>query len=484
MSNTYTVVKELQTGYQIDKYILEERLGRGGGGEVWLAHHQNKNLATIKYAIKFLINPGPREQNRFEQEMKILAHLARNPHIIKASDCGEFSATIQEKNSVTKKVIDERKWQKLPFLVMEYAENGDLSSRISKNLSTYEIAGYLEQIAAGLDYAHKEGYIHRDLKPSNLLLDSQYTIKIADFGIAHDENYELTPSNIKLGTPEYMAPEQFFDAKRVGKATDIYSLGVIAFQLLTGKLPFGSRNEGRSYGELENARTKATIPQLKLYKLGLPSGLQTVIDKVLAKEPRNRYQTAGAFATAFRKALVPDKFPPLPDRTEPITPSEQYQVVLPTRRRILSGWLGVTVVSLLIVAGIMTMQALNSNAGNATPTPTSKATTFPVTQTLIDSATPTLLTKATAMLSVTSAITTLPITTVAAPTIAPEPTSTAIPPKLPTPVPIIVLTIAPTSKATTASIPVGLPTPTPGYGGTPPTPTPGYGGAPPTPTPG
>ncbi|NWJ45410.1 MAG: SUMF1/EgtB/PvdO family nonheme iron enzyme [Chloroflexi bacterium] len=300
MNDTILVVKELQAGYQVDRYLLEEPLGRGGCGEVWLACHQNKNLHTKKYAIKFLTNPGPREQNRFEREMQILAQLDDNPHIIKALDCGEIIGTLQALDLVNRKVTGEQKGQTIPFLVMEYATKGDISKQIGK-VSPQEIAEHLEQIADGLDYAHKLGIIHRDLKPGNLLLDSRNEIKIADFGIAHTEDSHLTSAGSSFGTPAYMAPEQFSDAGNVGNAADVYSLGVVIFQLLTGSLPF----ESTDFAQLIIAHYQKPLPKLRNYGANLPEQLQEVLERATAKEPSSRYLSVGAFATAFKQALVP-----------------------------------------------------------------------------------------------------------------------------------------------------------------------------------
>ncbi|WJW70100.1 serine/threonine protein kinase (plasmid) [Candidatus Chlorohelix allophototropha] len=466
MNETVYAVIELEAGYQVDKYILEERLGSGGFGEVWLARHQNRNMEGKKYAVKFLSIPDLSVKNRFEREIKILAQLDSNPHIIKATDCGEIIGTIQEIDKATEKVIGEWKKQIIPFLVMEYAVKGDLSKLVGK-IAPAEIAGYLAQIADGLDFAHKHGYIHRDLKPGNLLRDSQNVIKIADFGIAHAEGSTSTRTGRGLGTATHMAPEQFEDAKRVGNTVDIYSLGVVAFQLLTGSLPF----LGANYVQLANAHLQKSVPLLSKYRMGLPSGLQAVIEKAMAKEASTRYQTARAFAAAFERALVPEKPAPVVPPTEaysadarrgypppnPVKPPQyeypnpsppvyppvnprieaekprpyqppQAEKTRPPRRRIKLGWLAG--IGLLVVAVIVALLTLNASGGSATPTPTTEATTVVTTTTAPTKADTTAAATATPIAAATTvaiattaptkAATTAPATTVA--------TATPLPP--------------------------------------------------------
>lgn len=189
---------------------------------------------------------------------------------------------------------------------MEYAPGGSLSFRLSSKLTLEVVTNYLTQAANGLDFAHQNGTIHRDLKPSNILFSANDQLVLADFGVAHEDNSELTDSGIGLGTAEYMAPEQFSDAKHAGITTDIYSLGVIAFQMLTGHLPFGSRREGKSLYELITAHEKQAVPVITELNTDFSPGLQNVLEKALAKTPAARYQSAAEFASAFQSAILPD----------------------------------------------------------------------------------------------------------------------------------------------------------------------------------
>ncbi len=274
-------MNDLQKGTQIGNYTLEEILGQGGLGEVWLARHtkfSNKPMV----AVKFILYMQPDMVRRFEREAEILDKLRANRHIITAEDYGLHNG--------------------IPYLIMKYAPGGNLSQRAAQGLTLPMVASYLEQAADGLDFAHRQGIVHRDLKPANIMFDGDGTLLLADFGIAHATDTggnELTRTGAGMGTPGYMAPEQFIDARGVGPAADIYSLGVIAFKLLTGYLPF----DGKTPGELEMGHRLIPVPQLQLYNHNLPVPLQNVIEKALAKKPEERYSTAGEFSTAFKTAL-------------------------------------------------------------------------------------------------------------------------------------------------------------------------------------
>ncbi len=306
---------QLATGQNFGNYILDKKLGEGGLGEVWLARH-----ARLSYkppvAIKFVLRPRAQELERFEREVAILDRLRANRHIVKAEDYGQQDG--------------------LPYLVMEYAQGGDLNRRIKQGLTLPEIAGYLEQAADGLDFAHPLGIIHRDIKPSNLLFNAENSLLLADFGIAHEDGYDLTASEIGMGTPEYMSPEQFRDARHVEPASDIYSLGIVTFQMLTGQLPYGSRRGGKNTYDLMQGHISSPVPQLDNFNPRLPQKLQAVLEQALAKDPTARYQRVGDFVAAFRASLPvtdptlgveatvalasPPKATPTPTQPQPVTP--------------------------------------------------------------------------------------------------------------------------------------------------------------------
>jgi serine/threonine-protein kinase len=240
---------------------------------------------------------------RFLQEVQIVAQL-QHPHILPVHDFGEQDG--------------------LPYIVMAYLSRtlGDRIRESSSGLPIYETVRLVEQIAAGLDYAHEKGIIHRDLKPGNVLMDEKGNAYLADFGIAKviESTAQWTGSGV-VGTPAYMAPEMA-DPAEPTPLVDIYALGVTLFQMLTGRLPYAAAT---TMGVLM-AHVSRPIPDVRALRPNLPARTQSVIERGMAKNPRDRYQHAGELSAALSKILldtppvdilVDDPF------TEPLTPEER-----------------------------------------------------------------------------------------------------------------------------------------------------------------
>lgn len=269
-------VKSLKVGDHFDNYILEKSFDPGGMGVVWLAHHVDSGKHV---AIKFMQKPD-KDLERFKREATALAKLSDNIHIIKILSFDDQDG--------------------LYYFVMQYASRGDLTSKISKGMVLETAINYLEQIAEGLDFAHQNGIIHRDLKPANILFDEKETLLLADFGLAHDDDAPtLTHTGWGMGTPLYMAPEQIVDAKHVETSADIYSLGIIAFELFTQRLPF----RGGFEAEIQLQHLHSPVPQITLFNPTLPPTLQKVLETALDKTPKNRYLSAGRFVAALKEAI-------------------------------------------------------------------------------------------------------------------------------------------------------------------------------------
>src|SRR5690606_25093003 len=155
-----------------------------------------------------------------------------------------------------------------------------------------EIVFMMRQIASALDYAHRQGVVHRDIKPSNILIDQDGNAFITDFGIARmmgaADGLTITHPGFTIGTPGYMAPEQSTERARVDNRTDIYSLGVLLFRLLTGRLPY----QGETLVELASQHASSPIPELTDVDPAIASQLNAIVAKAMAKEPDERYQAA------------------------------------------------------------------------------------------------------------------------------------------------------------------------------------------------
>ena len=267
------------------RYRLDQLAGRGGFARVYLATDLTlQRQVAVKVLDGELVSRSPDQdfQGRFKREAQAIAALD-HPNILTVHDYGEADELI--------------------YLVMPFVEGGNLDDRLKQHagrLTPQQATVFIKQAAAALDYAHARGIVHRDIKPQNMLLRAEDDrLLLADFGIAKllRENTTGTTRSTLMGTLSYMAPEQF--QGRVLPATDIYALGCMAFQLLTGALPFTGTTEQVMYGHL-----MGPIPSI-LSRGGpnLPPALQTVFERALAKQPEARYRTAGELAQAFEQAI-------------------------------------------------------------------------------------------------------------------------------------------------------------------------------------
>ncbi len=272
------------TGKTIGKYSLTERLGRGGMAEVYKAHHPKLGRTVAVKILHGYLAEGEDFLKRFEREARAVAAL-RHPHIVQIHDFD----------------VDRETY----YMVMEYFEGGTLQDRMAelarsgKYMPLSQVMEILKEIAGALDYAHKKGIIHRDIKPSNILLNDQGEAFLADFGIARMvSTTQFTTTGALIGTPTYMSPEQS-KGDDLTVVSDIYSLGVILFELLTGRAPFVADTPLA----LIQKHISEPLPRITMLRPGLPAGVEAVVEKALAKEPAMRYQSAGELAQALAQAL-------------------------------------------------------------------------------------------------------------------------------------------------------------------------------------
>jgi serine/threonine protein kinase len=272
-------------GKTLGKYQISDRIGSGGMAEVYKAFHPKlERYVTIKVLHSFLAE-GEDFLTRFEREARAVASL-RHPHIVQIHDFD-----VEEDNY---------------YMVMEYIDGGTLQakmvelSRKSRYMPIDQVVSILRQVAEALDYAHKKGIIHRDIKPSNILLDSAGNAYLSDFGIARIlGGTQLTSTGSLIGTPTYMSPEQG-RGDELTPVSDIYSLGVILYELMTGKVPFSSDTTPLA---IIHKHLTEMPPEPRLLRPGLPAEAEAVILKALAKDPHQRYQSAGEMVQALEKAL-------------------------------------------------------------------------------------------------------------------------------------------------------------------------------------
>jgi serine/threonine protein kinase len=269
-------------GKQISQYKIEEQIGQGGMATVYKAYQSSINRHV---AIKILPTQYAQDPNfvkRFEQEARAIAAL-EHPHILPVYDFGTQDG--------------------LTYMVMRYVRGGTLTNLMGTPLSYERIVRLVSDVARALDYAHKQGVVHRDIKPSNILIDKNGEALLTDFGIAKliegsSGATQLTGSGTILGTPAYMSPEQA-KAQHVDGRSDVYSLGVVLYELLTGQQPF----QAETPVAVVLKHVSEPLPLPRLVKADVPEPLERVVLKAMAKEPGQRYQTAEEMGQALQAAL-------------------------------------------------------------------------------------------------------------------------------------------------------------------------------------
>jgi serine/threonine-protein kinase len=267
-------------GQSLGRYHILEQLGEGGMATVYKAY--DTRLET-EVALKFIrtekltLETMSRSLKRFEREAKALAQLT-HPNIVPVMDYGEYDGK--------------------PYLVMPYLRGGTLKQRLGKPLTYREAADLLAPIAHALDYAHQHNILHRDVKPSNILLTDTGQPMLSDFGIAKiledEQTIDLTGTGVGVGTPEYMAPEQGL-VHEIDHRADIYSLGTVFYECVTGRKPY----QADTPLAIMLKRASEPLPRPSQFVRGLPDSVEYVLLKALAKNPADRYPTAGAFAAAL-----------------------------------------------------------------------------------------------------------------------------------------------------------------------------------------
>jgi serine/threonine-protein kinase len=265
---------------KIGRYEIKSTLGRGGMATVFRAYDPRfERDVAIKVLPQALLH-DPQFRVRFDQEAKTIA-LLEHPAIVPVYDFGEEDGQ--------------------PYIVMRMMTGGTLSDVLEKDHLTQEQATTtISRLAQALDAAHKQGIIHRDLKPGNILFDQYGNAYLSDFGIARitDSSANLTGSAI-IGTPVYMSPEQIQGDREVDGRSDIYSLGIILFQMLTNQTPYNADTPAK----VMMMHILEPVPDINAVDPGLPPGWGTVISKAMAKEPADRYQTAREMADHIASAI-------------------------------------------------------------------------------------------------------------------------------------------------------------------------------------
>lgn len=276
-------VDESQT---LDSYQLIEKLGEGGMGAVWKSRHTRLNKLVALKILPQHLTSDPQTILRFEREMRAVGKVD-HPNVVRAMDAGESRG--------------------IHYLVMEHIDGVDVSKHIKRHgpVSVAAACSMVRQAAQGLSAAHSQGIVHRDIKPSNLLLSHQGQVKILDLGLARlltdgPDGGQLTHSGQVMGTPDYMAPEQWEDAQKVDHKVDLYALGCTLCFLLTGRAPYGDERHSQ-IGQKMKGHLLEVPPRLRDLRAEVPEELDQLYAELMAKSPTQRPASAAELAERLKR---------------------------------------------------------------------------------------------------------------------------------------------------------------------------------------
>ena len=299
----------LAPGTALGSYQIVEEIGRGGMATVYKAHHLGLDrFVAIKVLPDFFAEDED-YRDRFQQEARSIARL-KHPNILSVFDFG------QERG--------------ITYLVLELVSGGTLSDRLGGQMDLQEVVAFLRPLAGALDHAHSQGVLHRDIKPSNILLHRDGTPVLADFGLARMAApvKRLTASGIVMGTPEYMSPEQAVGGP-IGPASDLYALGIVAYEMVTGRVPF----EADTPVAVLLSHLNKVMPPTRELPAELSGHVEKALRQVLAKSPVERFASAREFVAALTPAAWPTRASsitsaPIVDEERPRTPARRLPKVL------------------------------------------------------------------------------------------------------------------------------------------------------------
>jgi len=277
-------------------YVVQKLLGRGGNGAVYLVHHE---VLDALYALKVLLVPGAQSDNetyvkRFLREARLASRI-RHPNLVSVHDCG----------------FDEERG--LYYLVMDYVPGVSLRDTIALEgrIAPERAAGVVAQVASALDAAQAFDVVHRDIKPENILVQPDGRVKLVDLGIAKAQNLGdslKTNTDSVFGTPSYISPEQAQCSADVDTRADVYSLGIVFFEMLTGKCPY----DGNPARILEQILSEDQIPDVRDVVAGVPPGLAVLIRRMTIKDRTRRISSFGVILDELGKLGFGQSVGPVP----------------------------------------------------------------------------------------------------------------------------------------------------------------------------
>jgi tRNA A-37 threonylcarbamoyl transferase component Bud32 len=343
----------IQPGQMLGPYRIIHQVGRGGMANVYKAYQPSVDRYVAIKVLPAQLAESKEFAKRFQQEARIIAML-EHPHILPVFDYGESDG--------------------IPYFVMRYLEAGTLKDKMESGrpLPLNEIDRIFTQLADALSYAHTHGIVHRDLKPANALIDPHGNIFLTDFGIAkllESASPRLTQTDAVMGTPAYISPEQA-QGLPVDQRSDIYSLGIILYEMVTGVVPFVADTPLAVLFK----HISDPLPLPSKVKPDIPESIEKVILKALAKDPQDRFATASDFVAAWKEAVEETKAARKTRETvPPIRPPERVQQVpvkpVPARRAetksgLPVGWLVGCLAGICLLLSVAGIGALALNSQN------------------------------------------------------------------------------------------------------------------------
>ena len=267
-------------GENIGPYRIIEQLGQGGMATVFKAYHASLDRYVAIKALHPAFNQDPNFEARFQREARVVAKL-EHPNIVPVYDYAEH--------------------EKRPYLIMKFVEGDTLKARMDNGpLTADEISKIVDAVGSALSYAHKQGVLHRDIKPSNVLLSEDGQIYLADFGLARmaQAGESTLSSDMMMGTPQYISPEQAMGKADLDSRTDLYSFGVMLYEMMVGKVPFSADTPFSIIHD--HIYTPLPLPHVVNPKV--PESVERVLLKALAKERDDRFADATSLVAAFKYA--------------------------------------------------------------------------------------------------------------------------------------------------------------------------------------
>lgn len=281
-----------------DRYKLIDERGRGNFATVYIARDTENNRIYAVKIMHFEFSGDDELGARFQREAHILLNLS-DPHIVR--------------------IVDHSNDNSIQFIVMDYIDGQNLKYHMITQgpMDPLRALNYTHQIAEGLDAAYKQGVVHRDIKPQNILINSKEVVKIADFGLARGrDTVTLTQSNVFMGTPYYISPEQAESGRSADTRSDLYSVATVLFEMLTGSPPF----EGETAVDIVIKHMHEKVPSICQIRPDLPREMDFFMQKSMAKSPAERYATPQEFIAALEQ---------LEERIRAMPPVEPERVTKP-----------------------------------------------------------------------------------------------------------------------------------------------------------